>query len=958
MSNGSPTTTTDVQVNFYDNYMPSLPAGQYTVTVSQSLTVNTTQTRQDGGNPNVTTPPQPPVAQTFIVRGPRFILDPADVHQVFPPSNASGVYDQYLPMIVFDKRALPWERVLNLSQQENHSPPSDLLAPQFYPWVALLLFADGELLVPQPPSGDAPPPPPPNSQQNPNGTASFALNYVVNATFNGTPTVGPPKGTLGPTITLEADEDPTQIFCNVIEVDAATFVGLVPTLNDMRFLAHVRQVGTANKQPLDTVHDGWFSALIANRFAVPPPVVSPPAQAAPLRNIAHLVTLEGLEPYLGVDTPVTLEVLQQAGFQKVRLISLYSWTFDCLPDPQQNFSQLMLNLISPASEQGTNLLLRSPLPAWAQIAPPAPSALATAFTQLQNGYVPLSYATITGEQTFAWYRGPLAPVVTTRFLETTAPTAAPNPDAPTNATDAMIYDPASGLFDQSYATAFQTGRSLGLANLTFATNLLQWRREAHALVDLLMEYMHSPLLSSVLQSDGILDANGELTATGVSDLAALLQADIASDAFIDFLATDFFNDLAQQIGQAGDFTPQDQAQPTNPPTPQPTVPADLSNLMQTPAVVALLQQLSGLEVSSGSSPPQFDAAIMPKQIIEWLAQTALLYGVPFNNLVPATSMLPDESIRFFYIDQNWIDSLLDGALSVGIQTSRDSLFQQLMRDPLHRATDAALAEVRDKLLGVPTTGGTTAATATPAGFILRSAVVSGWPGLEVRAWSAADSTNPMKPLRLDRVSPTVMIGIFPDVPVKLEFNEPSEGLVFGQEDQGISIRYLPGTSGETTANIGQVINLPVGTTAAALSGSGTTAVTLASPGVPRAVAANTTLDIISPDGNATAAVVTSAAVSQGATQIAILPYDFNQPLPAGSTVQEPLWLTPAQIQQTQRTSTANQPPQMIAGTGGLVAALQNLFPAPQPTLGPAAFAVQMVRVPEQMLFEPENGVSQ
>ncbi|MFL6211712.1 MAG: hypothetical protein ACJ74W_22885 [Pyrinomonadaceae bacterium] len=387
------------------------------------------------------------------------------------------------------------------------------------------------------------------------------------------------------------------------------------------------------------------------------------------------------------------------------------------------------------------------------------------------------------------------------------------------------------------------------------------------------------------------------------------------------------------------------------------MPADLSNLMQTPAVVALLQQLSGLEVSAGSSSPQFEAAIMPKQIVEWLAQTALLYGVPFNNLVPAASMLPAESVRFFYVDQNWIASLLDGALSVGIQSSRDSLFQQLMRDPLHRATDAALAEVRDKLLGITTTGGA-AATLVPAGFILRSAVVSGWPGLEVRAWSAADSTNPMKPLRLDRVSPTVMIGIFPDVPIKLEFNEPSEGLVFGQEDQGISIRYLPGTSGETAANVGEVIKLPVGPTAAALGGSGVTALALQSPGVPRAIAANTTLDIISPDGKTTAAVITSAAVNQGATQIAIQAYDFTKALPAGSTVQEPLWLTPAQIQQTRRTSMPNQPPQIIAGTGGLVAALQNLFAAPQPTLGPAAFAVQMVRVPEQMLFEPENGVSQ
>src|SRR5205823_14639031 len=118
------------------------------------------------------------------------------------------------------------------------------------------------------------------------------------------------------------------------------------------------------------------------------------------------------------------------------------------------------------------------------------------------------------------------------------------------------------------------------------------------------------------------------------------------------------------------------------------------------------------------------------------------------------------------------------------------------------------------------------------------------------------------------------------------------------------------------------------------------------------------LDIISPDGSTTAAVITSAPVSQGATQIQIQAYDFTAELPVGSTVQEPLWLTPAQIQQVQRTSIPNQPPLMIAGTGGLVEALQNLFPGPQPALGPAALAVQMVRVPEQMLFEPENGADQ
>jgi hypothetical protein len=853
MSNDN-STTPDVNVTFYDNFVPSLKAAQYTITVSQTLVVDTTQTSHDGGNANIPSQPQAPVSQTLIVRGPRFVIDPADVHRAFPPPNATGRYDDYLPMIVLNKRSLPWEREINLSVSD----------AQTYPWMALLLFSGDELLTPQPTAGSATPTPS-GSQQNPTCTASFPLTEVVTGLSN---TPGPPAGILGPKMTLEDDEDPTKIFCNVIDIDVETFTSLLPAGNDLRYLAHVRQVSTENKEPLNMTHDGWFSVVLSNRFAIPP---TDDSIVTGQRNIAHLVSLEGFETYLGTTAPV-----QPTGYQKVRLISLYSWAFNCLSDEQENFRTLMLNLISDDSEQGTDLLLRLPLPE-AVSSDSQSNAETTALTRLQNGYIPLSYSTQTGEQTFAWYRGPLSPVVSTDFLETTGPGTADNPLVPENSSEAMIFDPATGLFDQSYAVAFQTGRSLALASLPFATNLLQWRRDAHALVGLLMEYIRSPHLSGILQSEGILDDRGNLTGVGVTDLTELLDSNLVSNAFKDFLATEFADQIAKTIGETGGFMPEDQnQQPTNPSTPPPVVPADLANLMQDPVVVSLIQQLSGLEEFVNGA-EKFEAGIMPDQIIQWLAMKALLYDVPFNNLVPNERMLPVESLRFFYIDQNWIDSLIDGALSAGIQSSRDSLFHQLLRDSLHRAVDAELQEVRNRLRNV-SSNGNPPPLGTVAGFVLRSAVVSGWPGLELRAWSASDSVNPMKPLRIDRVSPTVMIGIYPDVPVKLEFNEPSEGLVFGFEDEGFTIRYLPGTTGATAPNIGQIIRT----------------------------------------GNP----------------------------------EEPIYLSPAEINQLKRAQPANQPPLNIAG---LASALESKFPAPQPTLGPAAFAVEIVRVPEQMLFLPENG---
>jgi len=166
--------------------------------------------------------------------------------------------------------------------------------PEEYPWLALLVFTQDELQMPQ---GE--PPPPPNSQANPTRVASFPLTDVVHAVWEGKPTKGPPPGVIGPTITLADDEDPNEIYVNVIDVSAGTFANLMPTVKDLGYLTHVREVSTENKEPQNAVHDGWYSVMIGNRFAVPP-------QSEPLRtNVVHLVSLEGLEQYIGVDAPIT-----------------------------------------------------------------------------------------------------------------------------------------------------------------------------------------------------------------------------------------------------------------------------------------------------------------------------------------------------------------------------------------------------------------------------------------------------------------------------------------------------------------------------------------------------------------------------------------------------------------------------------------------------------------------------
>jgi hypothetical protein len=173
-----------------------------------------------------------------------------------------------------------------------------------------------------------------------------------------------------------------------------------------------------------------------------------------------------------------------------------------------------------------------------------------------------------------------------------------------------------------------------------------------------------------------------------------------------------------------------------------------------------------------------DPLVVPDNIVNWLAQLTLLYGVPLEYLVPDAAMLPPESIRFFYVDQNWTNRLIDGAVNIALGSSQDyvhilTTFEQL-------AQQAALAQsnVRQQLRNKPLPS-TVQVGATLSGVLLRSAVVAGWPGLEVAAFSDVQGTQQLGLLRMDRLSDNVLLCLFNGVPQLVNFSEPPEGLHFG-----------------------------------------------------------------------------------------------------------------------------------------------------------------------------------
>jgi hypothetical protein len=181
---------------------------------------------------------------------------------------------------------------------------------------------------------------------------------------------------------------------------------------------------------------------------------------------------------------------------------------------------------------------------------------------------------------------------------------------------------------------------------------------------------------------------------------------------------------------------------------------------------------------SGAAP-----ASIPREVRTFLARLRLLEGVPFSHLVPDAELLPLESIRFFYVDREWTDALIEGALSVGTITTTDREQLQASYADIRAEVDAAERQARR-----PRPREQKAAANTITGFLLRSAAVSGWPGLHVRAYREEVPDAEVLPendprrirlLRLERLAPAVLLGLFDGVPVVVHIEEPRQGIQFG-----------------------------------------------------------------------------------------------------------------------------------------------------------------------------------
>ncbi|MDH4081431.1 MAG: hypothetical protein OEU68_16625 [Nitrospira sp.] len=172
---------------------------------------------------------------------------------------------------------------------------------------------------------------------------------------------------------------------------------------------------------------------------------------------------------------------------------------------------------------------------------------------------------------------------------------------------------------------------------------------------------------------------------------------------------------------------------------------------------------------------------MPEAVRHWCAERLQLRSLPFEYLVPDARMVPEHSLRIFRIHEGWMACLLSGALALGRAGDFDRHLE---------------AEYLSTVFPAESRGRT--------GFLLRSPAVDEHPDLEVAAFG--DGRSPLKEVRLERIGPGLLLGLYEGTISRLQFSLPPLGLHFGlkEADGGFAKDLRSEDGSENKQSIGSI----------------------------------------------------------------------------------------------------------------------------------------------------------
>jgi len=281
------------------------------------------------------------------------------------------------------------------------------------------------------------------------------MPWVALLVFDETEEVQAVEGTCGealltapgifvPDIELQSYENP-DAACTYINIPADLLEEILPYREALSLLSHAKGVSLDDKVTDASVTDNWFATIVSNRYCL-----QPEDDAHTIRHTACLVSLEGYEALLQ-DKESRRAAL--ADCTHARMIVLANWSFSMAKaafDFNSTFSSLDAGMLSTPYKGSSELI-----------------------SQLcQLGYSPLNHHVRDGSQTVSWFQSPLIPYEEPKSEMKCAQFA----------DQLLAYDPDIAMMDIRYSSAWQLGKSMALADQSFAQKLYAWRKSNERLV--------------------------------------------------------------------------------------------------------------------------------------------------------------------------------------------------------------------------------------------------------------------------------------------------------------------------------------------------------------------------------------------------------------------------------------------------------------------------------------------
>tara|TARA_B100000035_G_scaffold21940_1_gene17383 strand:+ start:2779 stop:4470 length:1692 start_codon:yes stop_codon:yes gene_type:complete len=453
------------EYRLFDRVLGPLKAGKYKLEIEQKIGT------EEGK-----------VSRFFNVTGPRWGLEAAEVHAVYPPRNEQDApTNSHIPFITLQRRSLPWERDLFLSNETVQQFVNDnqmTTDARKYPWMALLILTEDELTN----GGEV-------------GVYKGDEGLCLVDSKNSIP------GVFAHWSQTKRDSFDITSSMNGLTVDAirvktSTLRSVAPTLEEVLLLAHARQVNPQDKEQCGSDEDGWFAVILGNRVLKPdqkyhaclvslegrlsenilptnPALVqTAPKTANPSKTTSMMMAGFGL-PSMKEKTPEKGGGVGVSGPSPpsfTNLVLLHHWTFNSSQtngDFQSRMERLNVRVESSrrSNVKAGDVIPLSEIDVARDTIEPMLLGTDSVPGVTANSYLSTTMHGSDGLEEDVLYRSPLVAYSEQRVVRDEP---YPNSDA------ALAVIEELGIWDISHASAFELGRLLALGDGKFTKAMKAW----------------------------------------------------------------------------------------------------------------------------------------------------------------------------------------------------------------------------------------------------------------------------------------------------------------------------------------------------------------------------------------------------------------------------------------------------------------------------------------------------